>query len=951
MLVCAPVRSLGVLPLRLLVALALLAGRSEAQVDPSGPWRTLHTPHFRIHFRPAYRGVALTEAREAERAYALLASELHPPRGTVDLTLGDDIDGSNGFTTVFPSGRITILAPAPATDPGLLQYDTWLRLVTTHELAHVFHLDRTRSFWAVAQHVLGRAPGLFPNEYQPTWLVEGLATYYESRFTNGGRVRGSFHTQLLAADRAAGASRSPWDAEPFTRWSDGFAPYAYGSRFLQYLAATVDDSAVPRLVEATAAQLIPFRVGRQVERVAPGRTLAGLWPQATAPSAAPGAPAAGTRVLDSLLRTEPVPSVSPDGRRVAYLADDGKGASELRVLDGETLRRVAAHAVNGNASYGWDGDTVVVAQLDYTGRRQLRSDLYRWVPGGVWRRETHGARLTQPAGRSVAIELRPGANRPTVPAPADPGRGEGEGEREGAETWEAVVPSPDGRWMAGTRNAAGRWALVRWPADTPVAAVVLVESRSVLADPVWTPRGELWFVADPSGFPQVYAWRDVGGGIAQALTAEPLGARSPAPLPDGTLLYSALTAGGWELRRAPALADGLPARFSEPLPFDSAPPLAVPARETGYAVWPSLRPHFWIPFFLNAGPTGRFGGAVTAGTDALHRFTYAADLLLAPQPFRVTGDFILLSDVLGNPTLDFSASSAWLDVAAPPGVTLSELSQAAAVGAAFVRRRWRSLASVRVAAEVQRFRYAAAPDSALAAACPACLARDLIGGSATLALSRVVAGALSVSPEDGFSWSLTYRRRDERGTGRWSNELRSQLALYAHVPGGGLGGFAHSVLAVRLAAGGLDGSLGSLYRVGGVSSGSVALSFGQSLGVRRLFPIRGYRYGELAGPRAATGTVEYRLPLALVGRSLGHLPVGADRVWLNAFADAGDAWDPGTSPQLTRLRSAGVELAGAVTVTYNLLLQLRLGLAEPLAAPPSGAARRASVYFAFASDF
>src|SRR2546426_12248641 len=86
----------------------------------------------------------------------------------------------------------------------------------------------------------------------------------------------------------------------------------------------------------------------------------------------------------------------------------------------------------------------------------------------------------------------------------------------------------------------------------------------------------------------------------------------------------------------------------------------------------------------------------------------------------------LLSDVLGNPTLDFSASSAWLDVAAPPGVTLSELSQAAAVGAAFVRRRWRSLASVRLAAEVQRFRYAAAPDSALAAACPGCLARDLI---------------------------------------------------------------------------------------------------------------------------------------------------------------------------------------------------------------------------------
>src|SRR2546422_10190600 len=129
----------------------------------------------------------------------------------------------------------------------------------------------------------------------------------------------------------------------------------------------------------------------------------------------------------------------------------------FRSLDGATLRRFAAHAVNGNASYGWDGDTVVVAQLDYTGRRQLRSDLYRWVPGGVWRRETHGARLTQPARRSVAIELRPGANRPTVPAPADPGRGEGGG----AGTGEAVVPAPDGGWAAGPRTPPGPRAPVR----------------------------------------------------------------------------------------------------------------------------------------------------------------------------------------------------------------------------------------------------------------------------------------------------------------------------------------------------------------------------------------------------------------------------------------------------------------------------------------------------------
>src|SRR5881275_93225 len=528
--------------------LLLLASRAEAQVDPSGTWRTLHTPHFRVHFRPAYRDAALLEAREAERSYGLLATELHPPRGVVDITLADDIDAANGLTTVAPTNRITIFAAPPAGDHGLLFFDSWLRLVTTHELTHVFHLARSRGLWRGLQRVFGRAPGLFPNEYQPSWVIEGLATYYESKFTNAGRVRGSFHTQVLEADRTAGASRSPWNATLFTRWADGLVPYAYGSRFFHYLAGAVGDSVVPRFVEATSAQLIPFRVGRQVARVASGRTLGRDWPRGTAPDL-PGTsvgPPAG-RVLDSLLRTEPVPRVSPDGRRVAYVRDDGKGASVLRVLDVATERPLAAHRVNGGVDYDWLGDTLVITQLDFTSRWRIRSDLYRWVPGRAWRRATRGARLVAPAGgggRLVAIALGPASGRPTVPAPALP---------HGA-VWEDVVPSPDGHQVAGTRTVDGRWALVRWPADSPDAAAVLLETGGSVADVVWTSAGELWFVADPTGVPQVYRWSDSGG--AQPLTNEPLGARAPAPLADGTLLYAALRARGWELRRAPALEGG-----------------------------------------------------------------------------------------------------------------------------------------------------------------------------------------------------------------------------------------------------------------------------------------------------------------------------------------------------------------------------------------------------------
>jgi hemolysin activation/secretion protein len=136
-----------------------------------------------------------------------------------------------------------------------------------------------------------------------------------------------------------------------------------------------------------------------------------------------------------------------------------------------------------------------------------------------------------------------------------------------------------------------------------------------------------------------------------------------------------------------------------------------------------------------------------------------------------------------------------------------------------------------------------------------------------------------------------------------------------------------------------------------VSSGTVNVSFGQSLGVSRTFPVRGYPNGTLAGPRAATGSIEYRLPLALIGRALGHLPIGADKLWLNAFADAGDAWAPGTSAQFTRVRSAGLELASRVSLSYDFLLALRLGFAQPLVAVPSGTARRPQLYLALGSDF
>ncbi|MBI1966619.1 MAG: hypothetical protein HYS40_01395, partial [Gemmatimonadetes bacterium] len=504
-----------------------LAGRASAQVDPSGEWRTLHTAHFRIHFRPAYRDAAHRATREAERAYALLAGELHPPRGVVDLTLADNVDAANGFASTFPSNRITLWLTPPATDPGLQHYDDWLRLLLVHELAHVFHLDRARGFWGRLQSVFGRAPGLFPNEYQPTWVVEGIATYYESRYTTAGRVRDGFHTQLLASEATGGVARSPWDANAFTRWPAGHAPYAYGSRFLQALIEQAGDSVMPRLIEATAGQTIPYRIGRPLRRAAGGLDLAAEWPSATASAVDAAARMRGVVVAGGL-RSPPVPRVSPDGRRLAYVHDDGKGARRLRIVDVADWQVRRTHRVTGVVSYDWVGDTVVVAQLDFTARRRIRSDLYRWLPDGAWRRVTRDARVTEPRGGGrvlASVAITPAGNRPVLggmPLPDEPGT-----------TWGDVVPSPNGHWVAATRHRDGHWALVRWPTGRPDSAVVLFEAGNVVSDPAWTGDGAVLFVTSRAGMPQVHGWTDSAG--TPALTADPFGARHPAALPDGAL--------------------------------------------------------------------------------------------------------------------------------------------------------------------------------------------------------------------------------------------------------------------------------------------------------------------------------------------------------------------------------------------------------------------------------
>ena len=95
----------------------------------------------------ADEATARRAAGSAERAYDGLAKELAEPRATIDLVVADNVDASNGYTTPFPTPRVVIYA-RPTVDVGTLKFlDDWIDLVVTHELAHVFHMDRVRGLF------------------------------------------------------------------------------------------------------------------------------------------------------------------------------------------------------------------------------------------------------------------------------------------------------------------------------------------------------------------------------------------------------------------------------------------------------------------------------------------------------------------------------------------------------------------------------------------------------------------------------------------------------------------------------------------------------------------------------------------------------------------------------------------------------------------------------------
>ena len=981
-------RSLVVLPLWSVVLCLSWTPAASAQVPPDERWRSLETDHFRVTFPADLEGLARRAGERAERAYDFLSERfIDPPGGRIELLVTDHADESNGFANALPFNQITVYAPPPMEGFNATHFDDWMETVVTHELVHIFHLDHTGPIGSVVRTVLGRSSAdwpAFPGYDVPAWIIEGMATYFESALTESGRVNGSFHDMVLRTAVLEGGFEGLDQVSGLSPdWPAGTRPYAYGASFLDHLAEAYGEERLAEFVDAIARQIIPWRMDSGAED-AFGIGFRDAWSawereledgyRALADSLATHAPLTQGEVLARTGRRALFPEISPDGTRLAYLRADGRSDIQIRVAnpDGSESRELTR--VNSVANLTWLPDgALLVAQREFTDPYRIRSDLVRVGRDGAERWITRGGRLGQPSvspdGRhAVAVQNGQGTNRLVV-VDLSTGVIDPVTDFVAAQHWGHPAWSPDGRWIAASLWKPGAFydLFVLEPSGRIVRQVT--DDRAVDQSATWSPDGRwLLWSSDRSGIPNLYAVEvdstAASPGPVRQITNMLGGSAHPSVGPTGDWIYfSSYRGHGWDVDRIPFE----PASWFTPLPSKpgftrgggSAAELfarQVSGESRPYRTVQTLLPRSWEPIF-RSGVTRqdrellRPGlGARVDGRDLVGRHAYAVEGV-----FRKSGrtdlDLAYAYSGRANPFLGLSFRQSH-DIDGPfslepePGDTIAafigERARRLRGSVALVRRRMRTTTALSFSAahiwEQLQLLDESLDESPFSLSRP----RHRLGEvSTTVSFSNARSYAFSTTAEAGFGGFLQLRARRElalpsslrgvQGSDRGFREVTSRLRGYHAFSGPG---FSRHVFAWRASMGAAFGPGATRFHfdVGGAQGRPEDLTglelFG---GSPLLFPVRGYFRGQRGGRYAWTASAEYRFPILDAHRGWGLFPLHLDRVSGAFFVDTGNAWGDShpavneLNPREGALGAVGAELQISVLALFNTRMFFRLG--------------------------
>jgi hypothetical protein len=243
--------------------------------DPSLEWKTLSSSHFDVHYDAKHRALAIKTANLAEQTHQTLTKKLSwQPKDKTQLVITDHTDLANGYASALPFNRSVLFIHPPTA--GRMDFDSWLASLITHEYTHVLHLDKTAAAPKFIRNIIGRAWFLFPNAYQPSWSIEGLATYLETDHSRKlGRGQSSVFAMMMREELKSGFKSINEVNMASPSWPLN-ARYLYGYFFFEFIEQTYGKEKLDLYIENYSDNLFPYLLNTNANNVL-GKDMTALW--------------------------------------------------------------------------------------------------------------------------------------------------------------------------------------------------------------------------------------------------------------------------------------------------------------------------------------------------------------------------------------------------------------------------------------------------------------------------------------------------------------------------------------------------------------------------------------------------------------------------------------------------------------------------------------------------
>ena len=239
-----------------------------ARINPSINYYTIKSDHFAIYHTVEQKQLAKEVAAIAEAIYPKLQKKLNwTPTETIHIVLDDGKDYSNGFARILGHNQINLFLTPPLTINTLENTNHYLYLLIEHELVHVFHLKKPKGNPAEGQKTPRRNVG-YHNFLNPLWIIEGLATHYEThKEENVGRGISATYQALFRAEYLNGFKPFDQINQNIRTLPAGTTRYLYGVFFIDYLAQTYSEDKITEWVENYSSYSIPFQINNNAQAV------------------------------------------------------------------------------------------------------------------------------------------------------------------------------------------------------------------------------------------------------------------------------------------------------------------------------------------------------------------------------------------------------------------------------------------------------------------------------------------------------------------------------------------------------------------------------------------------------------------------------------------------------------------------------------------------------------